>query len=838
MEPFTIGVPLPIGFAHDPACFTAMHSDGSHTPVQVAALERWSDGSLKWVLVDLTADIVPGGFVSLHAQPIRSSDPALPPLIETSGEIFHATSGQATFTLDAHRFPFQDVRISGRSALDASASGLIVTDSHGNCVQTHVTGIALEANGSMRSVVRLEASIGEARDAGGLQLIARLHFFGRSPVVKFEVTLRNPRRAVHKGGFWELGDRGSIHVKDVRLQLALESRNATAIVRCSEEPGAPFATYSPPFVLYQDSSGGENWRSRAHCNRAGSVPTSFRGYTVTARGVERTGLRATPIVQLQAGRQALSVAMERFWQNFPKSIRVNDGALSLHLFSGDYADLHEIQGGEQKTHTFWVSFEEACAEEPALEWCRNPSRAIPDPAWCCTSGAVPFLAPPADDPHAGYSRLVNSAIEGEHSFSVKRETIDEYGWRNFGEIYADHEAVFHTGEAPLVSHYNNQYDAIAGFAYQFLRSGNPAWWALMDDLARHVVDIDIYHTDEDWPKYNRGLFWHTVHYKDAGVSTHRTYPRAEGVYGGGPSAGHLYTTGLMLHYFLTGSPQSKEAVLNLADYVIDSDDGSISVLGWIDRGRTGFATASGTADYHGPGRASGNSLNALIDAHRLFCEPRFLQKAGEIIRRAIHPHDHIERRHLLDAENRWFYTMFLQALGKFLWHKSCLGQIDDVYAYAQESLIAYAKWMIEHERPFLDHPEQLEYPTETWPAQDMRKSEVLKWAALNADGDLRARLLERAEYFFQYSINTLTALPTRTLARPVILLLGHGWNHAAFSASVPRLPAGPKGVDFGFPEIFIPQKTRVIRKAAALGVGLGLLALLGMAVAIAAVWSR
>ena len=180
-------------------------------------------------------------------------------------------------------------------------------------------------------------------------------------------------------------------------------------------------------------------------------------------------------------------------------------------------------------------------------------------------------------------------------------------------------AVRHEGPAPLVSHYNNQYDPIAGFTYQFLRSGDPRWLTQMLELAAHVVDIDIYHTDLDKPAYNHGLFWHTVHYVDAGTATHRSYPRAAAAHanGGGPSCEHLYTTGLMLHYFLTGDPQSREAVVNLARLVLDVDDGTKSAMRWLSRENTGWASASGSFTYHGPGRGPGNAVNALLDAHRL-----------------------------------------------------------------------------------------------------------------------------------------------------------------------------------------------------------------------------
>ena len=136
----------------------------------------------------------------------------------------------------------------------------------------------------------------------------------------------------------------------------------------------------------------------------------------------------------------------------------------------------------------------------------------------------PRLTPKSDDPHTLYLQLVDAAIEGSDTFEHKREVIDEYGWRHFGEIYADHEAVFHKGPNLLVSHYNNQYDPIAGCAFQFLRSGDWRWWLLMHELALHVRDIDVYHTDEDKSAYNHGLFWHTYHYVDAGTSTHRSYP--------------------------------------------------------------------------------------------------------------------------------------------------------------------------------------------------------------------------------------------------------------------------------------------------------------------------
>ena len=216
-----------------------------------------------------------------------------------------------------------------------------------------------------------------------------------------------------------------------------------------------------------------------------------------------------------------------------------------------------------------------------VDWVRAPLVARAAPSWYARSGAIPYLTPESSDPNASYVRLVNSAIDGDDSFEAKRELIDEYGWRHFGDIYADHESVHFNGTPPVISHYNNQYDAIHGAFIHFTRSGDPRWFRMMDELASHVVDIDVYHTTDDKSAYNGGLFWHTLHYTSAFTATHRSYSRQSGQPGGGPSSFHSYTTGLMHHFFLTGNTDSRDTASLLANWIIDMDDGRKHLLGWL-----------------------------------------------------------------------------------------------------------------------------------------------------------------------------------------------------------------------------------------------------------------
>lgn len=835
-EPVTCGIPWPRGSLAEGSLLELHDADGMLVPLQTRVLDRWPDGSVRWLLLDWQASVPVEGDARYRlvrpATHTSAQGPATGALkaVECAGGV-EIDSGAVRFRLTPDAL-FSDVEVGGVRAIDAARSGLRAEGERGEVYRPHVERLWLDESGPLRAKVCAEGELRDERGGHFLALFLELDFFAGSGAVRLLCTLRNRRAAGHPGGYWSLGSAGSVYLRDFALTLAVPGAGASGVsVSCSPERGMPSREFAQPFELYQDSSGGENWRSSNHVNRHGQVPITFRGYRVRHPGEESTGLRANPVVVLRGGPVQVGVTVPAFWENFPVAVEAAEGALTLRLFPRQFADVHEIQGGEQKTHLTYLCFGPDRVTDVPLNWCRSPSVARAEPQWYAASGAVPYLAARDEDTDPGYARLVQSALEGENTFEHKREVIDQYGWRHFGEIYGDHEAVLHKGPTPLVSHYNNQYDAIAGFAFQFLRTGDVRWVKHLSELARHVIDVDVYHTDQDKSAYNGGLFWHTVHYVDAGTATHRTYPKAPGVPGGGPGNEQNYTTGLMLHHFLTGDRASRQAAIGLARWVIDMDDGRKTPFRWLAGGATGLASSSRTPSYHGPGRGSANSLAALLDGHRLTGDAAFLEKAEELIRRVIHPSDDVPARNLLDAENRWFYVMFLQSLGKYLQYKAERGDREGSYAYAQASLLHYATWMAEHEYPYLHKPELLEYPTETWAAQDMRKSEVFWYAWLHAPDEQRERFRERARYFFDYSVQALEGMPTRHLCRPVVLLASHGLRHGWFErnpdARAPE-PIDPP-TDFGRPAAFEPQKPRALRRfarLAACGLALGVAACL------------
>jgi hypothetical protein len=595
--------------------------------------------------------------------------------------------------------------------------------------------------------------------------------------VRITFTIHNPAAASHGGGLWDLGDAGSLLFES--LGFTLPGASAPAELHCLPAPGAAplWAAGCARFSLSQTSSGGENWRSPVHRNREGAVALQGGGYRAALDGREIcSGRRATPVLWQGGGEQGMALAVPLFWQEFPGEISCGEGALRFFPFPPGFPGRHELQGGEQKTKEFWVDF---VTGKEGLSWALYPIAAQAAPELYRQSGIFADLPGEAD--------LVDrfTSVSG---LREKRETADEYGWRNFGEIYADHEAVYHRGPELFVSHYNNQYDCVSGLYRKAFATGDPGWRELAADLARHVRDIDLYHTDADREEYNHGLFWHTDHYVDAGLSSHRSFSRehlehkAPHLCGGGPGAEHCYTTGLLLHHFQTGDPDFKDAVIDLARWALLSLSGPQTVLAALKRGVGSLQRWRSSRGErvllprYPLTRGTGNAITACLDAFEAGAGRPFLDRAEELIRGALHPGDDIAARNLLNPELAWSYTVLLAALVKFLDKKRELGELDGGFGYARNSLLAYAQWMLANEYPYLDKPEILEFPNETWAAQDLRKSVLLYQAAGYADSlGQQGSFLEKARFFYDASCAELRNRPGSAFCRPVALMLQNGW---------------------------------------------------------------
>lgn len=626
------------------------------------------------------------------------------------------------------------------STVSKSAHSPNKVESHAGQLHLHSTGqhhkLQLQLNGELWPIGELQHQLTGPilqRWTGSFQHprlpiegCLSLQIYPSCHLVKVQFSITNLQRAQHPGGLWDLGDHGSVIIDGLALQLVAQRDQADLIFA---EPGK--SQQAQNWHLSQLNSGGDNWQSVNHVDANGQMLQGQQGYQWQLDGTCDFGYRANPRVVRHTDHTKIGLIAVEFWQNFPCRLLGDADQLVLQWFAT--GSEVELQGGERKTWSCWLDL---APDEQMLSFMWQPTTVQHISTDLAHSAFVPWLATSGTDP----LRNLVKGLDPHCGFAAKREVIDEYGWRNFGDVFADHESLYVPSEqAPYVSHYNNQYDPIYGFAKQFLLTGDPRWYQLMDQLARHVSDIDIYHTSQDRAEYNHGLFWHTDHYLSAHTSTHRTYTKHNttssipGQTGGGPANEHCYSTGLVYHYWLTGSEQSKQAVLDLASWMInlhESTPGLLSRL-WsiktLEVPKLKAALKKHTAlPYRYPfTRGTGNYLNTLMDAWELTADPTYLQHIERIIPETLHPNDDIAARDLLDVENRWSYLVLLGTLPRYIRLKSLLNQRDDAHTYAVACFHRYATWMAQHEQMFLENPAILEFPNDTWTAQDLRKAMLM-----------------------------------------------------------------------------------------------------------------
>ena len=210
--------------------------------------------------------------------------------------------------------------------------------------------------------------------------------------------------------------------------------------------------------LYQDSSGGANWQGRNHLDRQGRVSTRFCGYRLSGDDQTHHGRRASPNLQYRGAGVDLAVAVPEFWQQFPMSLSVDGRGIRIGLFPGEAAGPHELQGGERKTHRFWIqrlgATDSSSAGHPhksgasargPLPWVHRPAVVAPSEEYLRQCGVIESLQPADGPPTDMLETVLHEAIHGPLSMLQRREQQDEYGWRHYGDTVADHEGEYLPG---------------------------------------------------------------------------------------------------------------------------------------------------------------------------------------------------------------------------------------------------------------------------------------------------------------------------------------------------------------------------------------------------------
>jgi hypothetical protein len=676
-EPVTCGVPLVRGWVRRAEELTLLGPEGQAVPVQILPTSTYHDGTPRWVLLDFQADLPAAGRAVYRLTKGPRVPPPLPLTARLEGGVAWIDTGVAEFRIDTQRFRlFDAVKVGGQDLLGEEDGGAFLEEGNGTRHRgdERTTQAEFEEAGPMKAVLAVRGQIRPGESLPLADYVCRLHFYAGRSEVRVFYTLHNPAAHNHPGNTWDLGSGGSVFMEDFSILLPL--------ARGTWASRVGLAADQPPLTatrLYQDSSGGPHWDSVNHIDKDYRVPTTFRGYRVYEGPRQvAAGDRAEGWLHVRGEAGGVAVGVREFWQNFPKALEYRDNTLRIGLWPREFAGVHELLGGEQKTHEMLFVFHGASTPEEAIERrlkaFQRPLYALPDPPALYATRAFWPTAPLDRERFRLLEQTCDTFVEpvGGESVLTKWEQIDEFGWRHFGDTFADNEVApekmvqdfpeHHFGRQPI-SHFGNEYDVNYGVMLQGLRRGDPRWMWLADVMCRHYADICIYHTDADGAEaYRHGPFTHTTHETAAFRSTHRMYPREAEQYGlqyasGGPNAGHCYVASLAQHYYLTGDRVSREAFLEVADWTVHSP--------WF------------TQMMMGDPRGLGNFLMTHVYAYQLTQDPKYYDAALRMIDFVKEPFEGLGA------------TLFVKAVGRFLDLKWENGEIDQDYQKALEKMLLF-----------------------------------------------------------------------------------------------------------------------------------------------------
>lgn len=525
--PVTNGVPFPQGALGNEGNLRVIGPE-EEVPAQFKPLGTWPDGSLKWVLVSLLADVPAGGSTQYT--------------LEFGREITNMWASARYAPIAVER--------EGRVTIDAGGVQLTI-DEHGQlvgpngpCVTTLVgedgtqftsalsdAQTIIEESGPVRAVVKTVGNLRAEDGSESFRIEQRIEAWRGQPFVRIYHTFVN--------------DREDRYTNIERLSFLVPSSarawNATLA------DGGTLAL----------SVGDDAWQR-------------FDREYIAPDGTPTEGRFVGGVL---ADDDSLAVAVRDCWQNYPKGFAATDLGLRVDLAPDFEAGLYDqfpfekeghhlyyylldghyrFKQGMSKTHELLVDFGGEAARAQIF---RRPLLLTAAPEWYTDSKAFYNVAPRNEELFAAYEEAIDRNIQ---AYIAARERQHDYGLMNFGDWYGERGANWG----------NIEYDTQHAFFLEYIRSGNPDAFFLGEAAETHNRDIDTVQWAPD--PHNVGLAY--VHQMGhVGGYYTESVPGTLGIPSASGSVTHAWTEGHFDHYYLTGDPRSLATGMAVVDYFTNKE---------------------------------------------------------------------------------------------------------------------------------------------------------------------------------------------------------------------------------------------------------------------------
>jgi hypothetical protein len=529
--PITCGIPMPPGALREAAAVRLTDATGRDLPVQTQVTGTWLDGSVRWLLLNSIAPggAAPGDRLALHLNEGQAPPPQTPVKVRRSGSAVTISTGAVRVRLSADSGVLVDaVYIANKRSpvMTRLAPRMsVLYEGTPTPVTATVQKLEIVERGPVAARVELHGSLDTEQQHIG-RFSFRLYAYAGLPTIQTHFRIIDDVRPEPSTG--TPADK-ALEVTDLALVAAIAGARGTKAVGVAG--GDPLASAADTFSLLQDT------QDHFICVADGAT---------AAEGGQAQGWIAA------AGENgSVQASMWRFWEQYPKSLTADGVGLEIGLFApSSEMPVYTPRFGEAKRHGIWLTFSEVAAEassQVALGLLADAPPRLMDRRLFCQSGAMAVLDPQF---FSGPSAATPWAQRCYDDASVRR-AFSKFGIRNFGDLPYDNDGRWRNGRWAMVQ----------GPLSWGLSGGSLEWLERSHDVARHIVDVDCAHIPEgslDWEK------WHgctTSHGHDHSV-------RGEWADGSWASwAAFQIGESLILDYWMTGDPDSREAGLANADYI-------------------------------------------------------------------------------------------------------------------------------------------------------------------------------------------------------------------------------------------------------------------------------
>lgn len=533
--PMRVGVPFAKGHLQKSTPVQLAAPDGKIVPIQTRPMGTWPDGSIRWLLVDFSADVPANSHVFYTLFTNSKAAPAQAALIRQEGDRIIIGSGA-----NLHQF---SANANGKLLGYFGANDLWWETGTGRRfefrLQGDEAGVVIEENGPLRAVVKATGwyyEVGKAAD----KPIARGEL--RAEYYRGQSFHRLYHTVTYAGDPWQdtLGSFG------LRFQLAGKGRQATVDVDGKAVSG-------------KDQL---------------SVRQVDENLALVKNGTQNlTGRHTSGAVSLNAQNGTTAVYLRDAWKMYPKKIEA-DVAKSTLTFDywpkeagdmdwkpredgwiSDSASINTLAVGVSRTHEFII---DETANPPLTAMAQRydePVLAVVPPRYLCATEALLHLQP--YDP-TRMPELEQQISETFDSYLLNQELYGWYGVWKYGSVpnlfLKDETRWADFGRYAFIL---NEQDICHLPWLAFLRSGDRKYFNFAEANTKHLLEVATIRLEPVWPQ--------TI-----GMSHRHQDP----IWLGAGDYGHSMLDPFLEYYHVTGYQPAWEASERMARGMAEQRDGS------------------------------------------------------------------------------------------------------------------------------------------------------------------------------------------------------------------------------------------------------------------------